>query len=233
MQTVCPEAENSRSGRDFTLIELLVIITIIAILCSILLPVLAKASDKAKEAFCASSQKQIGFALNYYAADYNDWLPRHAGNYVGGWHYHSLFVGLEYFKNTNIFLCPSDRNPWEEAGAPKCSYALNFRTCGMIMDDSFSSGTNWVTLSKLAGWPKQLSGSALLTDNAPVTGAFFHPTLTMQYATPPAVVYGVTPRHANGANVLYADMHVKWVRAPFGGLTVRAWQFCPDSDKEW
>jgi prepilin-type N-terminal cleavage/methylation domain-containing protein/prepilin-type processing-associated H-X9-DG protein len=62
------------SRRAFTLIELLVVIAIIAILAGLLLPVLAKAKQRALAASCMSDRRQFAFAWTMFAGDNNEQL---------------------------------------------------------------------------------------------------------------------------------------------------------------
>ena len=62
-------------NRGFTLIELLVVIAIIAILASLLLPVLVVAKLKAQTSQCTSNFKQLQLACVIYNTDFSDYLP--------------------------------------------------------------------------------------------------------------------------------------------------------------
>src|SRR5215470_13284689 len=66
---------SSRRQQAFTLVELLVVVAVIALLISVRLPALARATDQTKRAQCASNLRQFALAMHIFANDNNDRLP--------------------------------------------------------------------------------------------------------------------------------------------------------------
>ena len=113
---------NATSGTTrtaFTLIELLVVIAIIAILAAMLLPVLAKAKERAQRTVCKSNMRQVAVGTLMYAMDNRE---KFANNQFPGGDYHASWLAeptYTYFTDvvklkTNCYTCPNKGRdaPW-------------------------------------------------------------------------------------------------------------------------
>src|SRR5215207_4988281 len=71
-------AQRARHG--FTIVELLVVVAIIAILASLLLPAIARASGQGREIVCRNDLRQLGIAWTVYAGDHDDRITYNLGS---------------------------------------------------------------------------------------------------------------------------------------------------------
>jgi prepilin-type processing-associated H-X9-DG protein/prepilin-type N-terminal cleavage/methylation domain-containing protein len=186
----------SRQKTGFTLIELLVVIVIIIILAAILFPVFARARENARRASCMSNLKQISLGILMYTQDYDErFPPSAANNNQDPQSERFLYNRLDsYIKNAQVFVCPSDTTN------KVFSYGYNYAYFGatpslMITQAQINSPSQTVMLTDKAG-----------NDS---TDWVYSPQY-WQYALGP---YGdVAIRHLDGANVAWADGHVKWTK---------------------
>src|SRR5687767_12784290 len=89
--------------RGFTLVELLVVIGIIALLISILMPVLGKVRESANRIKCSSNQRQLMLAFIMYSQEDK------RGMYT--WPYNGVDDSFEllypsYMNNLELVVCP-------------------------------------------------------------------------------------------------------------------------------
>lgn len=111
-------ARASISAR-FTLIELLIVISIIAILASMLLPALASARVRAKSAACRTNLKQLGMALTVYSNDHDQWTiqPKSLDYWC------KTIAWWKYIPGNNLVICPNYRPG--DADYPDFGYGIN------------------------------------------------------------------------------------------------------------
>ena len=168
--------------RGFTLVELLVVISIIALLLGIMVPVLNAARARARTTVCATNLRNYGPALIMYAQDNSDktpfmvsWLYSQATLSKGEdskrcplgcrWHYDkdtpdgSLWP---YLKDKNVHLCPAFRT---YAIVTKCvndsSHSRN-----MPFNPLYSYAMNW---HLGFDWTSYLSGQTMVVKGKTVS----------------------------------------------------------------
>ena len=112
-----------RDRTGFTLIELLVVIAIVAVLASLLVPVLSHARSKAYRVACAANLRQFGVAVNVLAAELGHMPPIwERGWYDGprrdfahrgrGWTLFGILREAETLP-LEIMTCPADPRDYE------------------------------------------------------------------------------------------------------------------------
>jgi prepilin-type N-terminal cleavage/methylation domain-containing protein/prepilin-type processing-associated H-X9-DG protein len=160
----CTQLANDHS-RAFTLIELLVVIAIIAILASLLLPVLSKAKAGGQTTACINNLRQLQMGWLNYVHDNNDLLPPNISRFQGGSQQSqpgSWVVGnaqldttttniqngvlFNYTRAAGVYRCPSDQSVVTGVRGLRRirSYSLSFY---MNLDGIFQDGFHYTPQS--------------------------------------------------------------------------------------
>jgi prepilin-type N-terminal cleavage/methylation domain-containing protein/prepilin-type processing-associated H-X9-DG protein len=213
-----------RKRNAFTLIELLVVIAVIAILAGLLFPVFSQARDKARQSACLSNEKQIALAVAMYRQDWDGHGP-FAGWPPGArweWNVHLptshyelewQFTIQPYLKNAGVLRCPGDRTPYQERPV---SYLYNQLMAFLRQPVSEAGVERPAEVVML--WEGYGPPFSSQQKNPPlVNGQLFPPAMFREYSQ-----WGVVgqlladpkrglPRHSGGGNVIYMDLHAKWV----------------------
>ena len=109
------------STRGFTVVELLVVISVLAVLTSVLLGVVGSAKRYAKAAVCMSNLRQLGMAFILYANDYDDYTMPTLSQSRTYWWGRIQQEGIDHTKGfvwpylqsalakNSVYECPSQR----------------------------------------------------------------------------------------------------------------------------
>jgi len=217
--------------RGFTLIELLVVIAIIAILASILFPVLLLAREAGRRTSCASNMSELARAALLYADDHNDRLPPYdwflAGvpSGPGQPNRRMWYDGVyPYLKTKKTLACPSLRfNADAEAPAAGQPPPYN-RITGIgvpwphVFWDGGAGMLNQKPPGLILGNVKRPTKVMMLTDtykyDATISRDVGFPVCYCPGCFPGGSVYdglhnNVAARHGGNANVAFLDGHAR------------------------
>jgi len=223
--------------RGFTLVELLVVISIIALLLSILMPALGKVRGQAQQVVCKTKMKQMGLAVSMYVNTYRRYPSRMLipfvhpsdpefgkGDVWFGWRgayyitWETMLTrsrcmpsgGMQTKDSTanEIWRCPSQKNLPERGVPPWHNYGIN-----AAFADTARENPGW-SESKI----RQDSGRLLIADADP-----YYQDPPRYYLTVPSVDADMIYfRHRGKSNVLFIDGHVGQVDKTTPGITDNA-----------
>ena len=198
-----------KSCLGFTLVELLVVISIIALLLSILLPSLNKAREMGKRVVCGGNMRQVGLAIRCYGNDYKGKLPFcHYINYP----YSGPVKAKETYPKSGVYTQSLGASIWPYLKDKKYYYCPNTYT---PLIPGWMGGTNCdigyfyfgnISTKLYPNFPNAPS------DNSTRPELLLMQDLLVWIQTFNSYAYSAhTPTKQEGGNGLYADGHVSWI----------------------
>ena len=220
---------NREKKNGFTLIELLAVIAIIAILAAMLLPALSRAKSRAQTIACMSNLRQLSICWHLYSSDYNDLLVPN-NNIAGGdpgpaWCQGTGILetnttviesGLlfSYNRSTALYRCPSDISTVINLSGIQLPLLRN-------RSYNLSQSVNGSPTAWLATHIPNFNKFSEINEPKPSQCLVFidenKDTMLDTHFGMPTANYGNTnqwwdmpsDRHAQGANLSFADSHAE------------------------
>ena len=219
-----PQSCSGRSGtrRAFTLLELLVVISIIAVLASLLMPAIKLVREAAYTARCASNMRQISLAYQGYATDQDGLVARADYEDVQFWfEFVAPYLDDSSATQTNgatvqynnirqkalLRSCPV----WARSSHP--NWSVGYGVNSWLMEPERTSAgvrysNSWLTGGS-AGWNGSIREFYIASITVPATRPMLTDStgwsLNDRDSTTPAPI---VTRHAGRTNVLFCDGRV-------------------------
>jgi prepilin-type N-terminal cleavage/methylation domain-containing protein len=205
-----------RERKAFTLVELLIVIGIIALLVSMLLPMLTRSNEMARRVTCLSNLRQVNACFHFYAQGNRDQVPighrtpsKQYNSMVysttGGsrWVLFGLLYSSGYMDSPKILFCPSENNP-----------KFMFNTSANPWPMTNALPTTNIQAGYCARPEHEIPDD--LDKPADYLQPFALPHLNdfgdeAIFADLTAAQTRVVTRHGSGINVLYANGSARWI----------------------
>jgi len=207
----------------FTLVELLAVVSIIAVLATIIIPTLSRAKQVARRAKCAAQLNAIGKGMALYATDHEGRIPITEDNTTGTGDLSGAYAeyliwqpaadgGAEYVQfgilvrqghiDADAFFCPN-RHRWIDRALAALP-GVHSRSF-----DPASAGVDGMRSLGSYGQRDKLSGAPESTDGARAQALMFD----MHY-NGPGGEGSSRESHDDGINVLYSNSAVGFIAVP-------------------
>lgn len=224
--------------KGFTLVELLVVISIIALLMSILVPSLARAREQAKRVICTTNLRQIGLANSLYAHDSDDWYVPYYTKSLTIWFQNPLYVRIMAIsKRTDDvdtaaavmltlpedYKCPTDRRNQDDAlwddGVSRIDVSYGYNITNLLEGNMWKVGQHYGHKILQIHRPSMKIAFMDSTDYGVYSK---YPWFLADYTKywdkwgdvsgPPNNWHTPAYRHNEGANIVFFDGHTEYLK---------------------
>ncbi len=202
--------------QGFTLVEILVVVALVSFLSALLLSAFSRVRSASRTVTCAANLRQIGMAGAMYANDNRGFYPSVFSIKEPNCDWAELL--FPYIKSAEVFKCPSFPNGEYRTGCP-----VSDTSEGFSLNQAFDWDGSYSTVQLTQGAPinqvrlRHPSSTVLYLDGNGKT--------TLRDIRRTNIVINGEPiseeqlldfselgnRHNYGANLCFADGHVKWL----------------------
>jgi prepilin-type N-terminal cleavage/methylation domain-containing protein/prepilin-type processing-associated H-X9-DG protein len=219
----CTHKYRRRSaGKGFTLIELLTVIAVIAVLASLLLPVLAGTKVKAHAISCLSNERQLMLASLVYVGDFNDALPYNLGTgeikkleaqqQFLNWSTPVMNWELDSDNTNTLWLTRGGIGPYTSTSAPLYRCPADSVVSDIQAQVGWTRRVRSISMNAMVG-----NAGQFLQSGANVNNPEYKQFLTVRQIPEPARIFVLTEEHPDSINdgyFLNKPDSLRWLDLP-------------------